>query len=333
MALSAQSRSVVERLLLTLDLDVDAIAVCGVESGTRLHLEAMDRPMLHYVLSGEGQLFVNGSGTALGAGSFIVVPPHNDYRIEAGAAVTRERHGMAEAMVTGEGMLRLGGCRHDDEDALRTVCGAIAEPFEGSLGFFDGLNRPLGVGAEFTDRIRDIFGHLLHELATPRLGTRAIVNALLKQALVLLVRSELDCAGGGLGWFSRLQDRRLGAVVAAILDDPSADWSVEQLAETASMSRSALTRQFSDAFDVTPAEFITQVRLNQAARLLRQTRLPIQTIASSVGHSSRSHFSHAFRERYGCAPAEFRERHGVAPASAPPPMPAARTGVPSRPPG
>jgi transcriptional regulator GlxA family with amidase domain len=53
-------------------------------------------------------------------------------------------------------------------------------------------------------------------------------------------------------------------------------------------------------------DFVREIRLRGAARLLKQTKDPIKTIAARMGYSSRSNFSHAFSEFFGVAPAEYR---------------------------
>jgi AraC family transcriptional activator of mtrCDE len=54
--------------------------------------------------------------------------------------------------------------------------------------------------------------------------------------------------------------------------------------------------------------FVRDVRLQRAARLLRETDLSVDGVANRVGFSSRSHFSRAFRDDYACSPAQFRSR-------------------------
>ena len=72
------------------------------------------------------------------------------------------------------------------------------------------------------------------------------------------------------------------------------------------MSRSAFADHFTSAFGQSPIEFLKQVRLYRAARLLEATNLPIKAVAKSVGYESRSYFSRAFRAVYGVDPTEYR---------------------------
>ena len=56
-----------------------------------------------------------------------------------------------------------------------------------------------------------------------------------------------------------------------------------------------------------PTEFVAKTRLYYAAELLRTSGAPIKSVAVSVGFSSRSHFSHAFRAAYGIDPTAYRQ--------------------------
>ena len=63
---------------------------------------------------------------------------------------------------------------------------------------------------------------------------------------------------------------------------------------------------FQKAFGRSAMDFVREVRLRGAAKLLRQTHEPTKTIAARMGYASRSNFSHAFTEFFGVAPAEYR---------------------------
>lgn len=76
--------------------------------------------------------------------------------------------------------------------------------------------------------------------------------------------------------------------------------------DSASVSRSTFAVRFSSCFGRTPMAFLRDVRLRKAAALLHDGNLPVVTIATRVGFSSRSHFTRAFEERFGVSPSGFR---------------------------
>ncbi|MDJ0957923.1 MAG: helix-turn-helix transcriptional regulator [Arenicellales bacterium] len=77
------------------------------------------------------------------------------------------------------------------------------------------------------------------------------------------------------------------------------------------MSRSTFSEHFHQVFGRPAMDFVREVRLRNAARLLRQTREPIKTIAARMGYASRSNFSHAFKEFFRITPAEYRAAESV----------------------
>lgn len=83
--------------------------------------------------------------------------------------------------------------------------------------------------------------------------------------------------------------------------------SVEQLAQTAHLSVSALERRFKKHLHQTPKQFLNQYRLEQARKLLVETSVPISDIAASCGFSDHSYFSRQFRLNFGQLPSGFRE--------------------------
>jgi AraC family transcriptional regulator len=63
---------------------------------------------------------------------------------------------------------------------------------------------------------------------------------------------------------------------------------------------------------MTPMEFVARVRLDLAHHFLETTGMPVEGISVAVGFSSRSHFSHLFREHYGVDPSSFRRSTAAA---------------------
>lgn len=104
-----------------------------------------------------------------------------------------------------------------------------------------------------------------------------------------------------------LQDKRLNAVLGAILQHPQEDWRIEQLADLSAMSRANFIRVFQQQLGMSPGRFITQVRLQSAAFLLKQSQQSVLTIALEVGYQSEAHFSKAFKNYYQLSPSQYRK--------------------------
>jgi AraC-like DNA-binding protein len=91
--------------------------------------------------------------------------------------------------------------------------------------------------------------------------------------------------------------------ILALYDQPL---TLEAIARTACLSPNHLLRTFKAAFGQTPYQFLTDVRLRQAARLLRTTDAPVTDICMQVGYESLGSFSWLFSRRFGLSPAAYR---------------------------
>lgn len=108
----------------------------------------------------------------------------------------------------------------------------------------------------------------------------------------------------------RLTPLRAEARTAAGLlrEDPARPWTLGELAEAAHLSLSQLGRVFVDAYGQTPMTYLTTLRAEHLARLLRESDLPIEQAMAEVGWHSRGHAARLFRQAVGVTPSRYRER-------------------------
>lgn len=151
-------------------------------------------------------------------------------------------------------------------------------------------------------------------------------------------RLELNhTANGELGWFSTskqaLRDEQgtllgtygitrhlektakalsnvqaIEAPVRFIFEHYPRDISIEELAQLAHLSVSALERRFKKHLAKTPNQFINEVRLENARRLLVETQIPVAQVAYQCGFSEPSYFSKQFRRLFGEIPSRLRKK-------------------------
>ena len=89
------------------------------------------------------------------------------------------------------------------------------------------------------------------------------------------------------------------------LTDP--DFNVEKLTEEAGISRAQLHRKMKEIAGVSTGEFIRNLRLEQAARLIEEDKINITQVAYSVGFNNQTHFSTIFKKHFGMSPSEYAE--------------------------
>lgn len=82
--------------------------------------------------------------------------------------------------------------------------------------------------------------------------------------------------------------------------------STEALARLAGLSERQLFRQFREIHGKTPRRYLTEVRMQRAADLLRTTRLGVEQVAQAVGYQNPAAFDRAFKRAFGVTPSEWR---------------------------
>jgi AraC-like DNA-binding protein len=100
----------------------------------------------------------------------------------------------------------------------------------------------------------------------------------------------------------------LEAVRQRVLAQPRRAFKIDALAADYGMSRSHFSRFFRARTSLTPARFITEVRLREAARLLVETRFPLKQIADACGFANVNHFGKVFRRFHQQSPGSFRSK-------------------------
>jgi AraC-like DNA-binding protein len=81
---------------------------------------------------------------------------------------------------------------------------------------------------------------------------------------------------------------------------------VEDMAESAGLSRAHFSREFKAAFGVSPHAYLLTRRLERAAALLRRTDHTVIEICLEVGLQSVGSFTTSFKRAYGKTPAQYR---------------------------
>ncbi len=176
------------------------------------------------------------------------------------------------------------------------------------------------------DAIARTVALLADELRSAALGRDSIVQALVDALFVQLLRAATTpCAHGGGGFAHAVRDTAMRAVVERMHADPARAWTLETLADLASLSRSAFAERFRATMGDTPLAYLRTVRLQRAMRLLAETDRTLERIAADVGYGDAFGFSKAFKRATGISPGEFRRRDAADRAS-PYRFPAASTG-------
>jgi AraC-like DNA-binding protein len=89
----------------------------------------------------------------------------------------------------------------------------------------------------------------------------------------------------------------------------NARFGVKELAEEMNLCRAQLFRKFKQLIGSPPSQFISEIRLQRAACLIRSNANTLTQIGYSVGFSEQSYFSKRFRKKYGLSPSAYANLH------------------------
>jgi AraC-like DNA-binding protein len=103
--------------------------------------------------------------------------------------------------------------------------------------------------------------------------------------------------------------------VAIITSGEVADLRVSDVARQIGVSREYLSRLFHSRLGKSPRTFILEQKIERACLLLRETNIPIKTIADRLGYTAYPNFSNAFQQIMRMTPREYRRTGGPSPWS------------------
>ncbi len=150
------------------------------------------------------------------------------------------------------------------------------------------------------------------ELAIPRAGEHRFVSHALGTLLALLLRSgpQPPPACGTPRQVHPLAAWRLRKTLHHIMSRLAEPVTLDELAALVELSPGHLLRSFTAAMNQTPYQWQMSVRIEEAKRLLRESRASMTDIALGLGFSSSAHFSTRFKQLTGMPPSSWRAAFG-----------------------
>ncbi len=129
----------------------------------------------------------------------------------------------------------------------------------------------------------------------------------LKFKELILTIADNPSNAGLLSYFcSLVHEPRPVALERLMTDNYRYNLKLEEFARMSNRSLSAFKRDFQHLFDTTPGKWLLEKRLSYARHLLSTTQSTINEIAFESGFETVSHFSRAFKERFGSPPSSLR---------------------------
>jgi len=155
-----------------------------------------------------------------------------------------------------------------------------------------------------SERPRRMLGAIGRELKTPGFGREVAIEGYM---LILLTEFGRVVRGGSqeasTGRLSAGQVKRLLEYIEENIDG---NLGMMELANQVGISVRSLSRLFKASVGVTIRDYVAFARIQRVQTLLRETKLPLKTIAHRAGLKNGNYLSAAFSRQHGLSPSEYR---------------------------
>ncbi|MFG0259695.1 MAG: helix-turn-helix transcriptional regulator, partial [Phycisphaerales bacterium JB041] len=158
--------------------------------------------------------------------------------------------------------------------------------------------------------------YLRHQALSHSLAADAPVSALMaEEAAITLVRDLLAAEATARGRIgprparadtSRARREAVEAVRELLATDPGFAWTLDEIVRRVCVSPSHLCRMFKQRLGVTIHQYLTQLRLREAAEAVLAGERDLAMLAVRLGFSTHSHFTEQFRRAFGVPPRRLR---------------------------
>jgi AraC-like DNA-binding protein len=146
------------------------------------------------------------------------------------------------------------------------------------------------------------------EISGEKMGSKLVLARLVDILFVFIVRAYLEQADIKGGFLMALKDNRISNSLKSMHESPEKDWTLNQLAVTAGMSRSLYCREFKRLVGETPLGYLTNWRIIKSKEFLLGSKENISEVAAKVGYQSEAAFNRLFKAKVGETPASYRRR-------------------------
>jgi AraC family transcriptional activator of mtrCDE len=264
----------------------------------------------HIITKGQCILqMVDGTSVELAEGDVAVLTAGQAHMLSS--TVDDDAATVPEEIIsrTIDGVQINSNCTHDPE--TRLVCGrlrfgpevrALVPILLPSAIIFSSANGPDAAHA------RVLVDLIQQEFDIDRVGSSVIAAALASVLMAITIRAYLETGDKKAGFLRLISNPRTARVISAVLQNPSQDWTLQELADQAHMSRATLARNFRRALGTAPLAFLAELRLSNARRSVLNSAKSLAVIAHEAGYQSDASFSRAYRRRFGVAPGADRRK-------------------------
>ena len=149
----------------------------------------------------------------------------------------------------------------------------------------------------------EIIEDMENELNTKQSGYEAETAAQFVRLVVFLSRSVKHTEQDKQAFL------RLSILLSNLEENYAAPWNLEKMANAVNMSKNNFLQVFKAAEGCSPIRYLNRLRLDAAARLLREKKETISEIAYRCGFQDSNYFTKKFTANFNVSPKKYRGRY------------------------
>ena len=183
----------------------------------------------------------------------------------------------------------------------------LRRAFEEVFGSDAAQARLRDVSGSSDDALDSLMERLRDELVRPQ-ASPLFVQGLAQLMAVHLARNYGETDKESRGGSPSLPGYKLRQITDWMAEHAAEDFDLARLAARAGLSKFHFQRLFKNAVGVSPSRYHINLRMNEARRLLRETKMSVIDVALEVGYANPGHFSQFFRRETGLSPSDYRRQ-------------------------
>ncbi len=229
---------------------------------------------LIYIASGNGRFHINNKTQHVSNGQIVIYTPNEPQHYQYDASKFTEVY-----------WIHFTG--YEAHDYLK------------EFGLLNHSIHTVGVQSELIS----VFERIIHELNIKKPLREHLTTAKLVELLALFgraIQSNKD--------FKKFDYEDINKTIQLMHKKYSHPIRVQELADVSNLSVYRFIHKFKAATGVTPMKYITDIRINEAKKLLSETSFNVSEVSSIVGYDNPLYFSRVFRKIVGMPPSHYREQ-------------------------
>jgi AraC-like DNA-binding protein len=255
-------------------------------SFTMQHFHGHDSYELYYLHSGERQYFIQDTTYDVRSGDIVLINRHDLHKtIEPGTNIhERTLINFQESFVS-----------------------PFIQPKTDLLSIFSSDRHVLSLSTKQKQSVEHILFSMLHEYTEQSDDYKSYLQTSLIQ-LLLIMKRILKEAPPHRSDTIMPHNKKAAEIVRHLQFHYREPFKLNVLSAMFQVSPYHLCRSFKQYTGFTPVEYIQQIRIKAAQKLLAQTHQQVQSIAEEVGFQSIIHFNRVFKHIVGVPPTTYRRR-------------------------